>query len=178
MITVISGTNRSGSACLAFAKQYEALLREKTAEEVRLLALEHIPHDWFTEAMYTEQAPSLATLQDEFILPASKLVIVSPEYNGSFPGVLKLFIDACSVRAYSKNFGGKKAALVGVATGRAGNLRGMEHLTGILNYLGTTVMPDKLPISRISALRAENGEVADEATLKVLSEHASQFVDF
>jgi NAD(P)H-dependent FMN reductase len=48
------------------------------------------------------------------------------------PGSLKLFIDACSVREYKQNFKGKKAALVGIASGRAGNLRGMDHLTGVM----------------------------------------------
>ncbi len=82
------------------------------------------------------------------------------------------------MREYFHNFDGKKAALIGVATGRAGNLRGMEHLTGVLNYLGTIVMPNKLPISRISKLKNGNGEIADEETLKVMDAHAREFLAF
>ncbi len=178
MITVISGTNRKNSECLKFARLYFEMLQESTEEEVKLLALEHIPHDWFFPDMYKRQAPSLKSLQDEYILPAQKFVFVTPEYNGGFPGAVKLFIDACTVRKYTSNFKGKKAALVGIATGRAGNLRGMEHLTGVLNYLGTIVMPDKLPISRISDLKAGNGEVIDEETLEVMRAHTLEFLAF
>ena len=60
-----------------------------------------------------------------------------------------MFFDALSVRKYGESFKGKKVALIGVSAGRAGNLRGMEHLTGFLNYLGMIVYPDKLPISNI-----------------------------
>lgn len=178
MITVISGTNRKNSECLRFATLYYEMLRESTEEDVKLLALEHIPHDWFFPEMYKQQAPSLKRLQDEYILPAQKFVFVMPEYNGGFPGALKLFIDACTVRKYTSNFQGKKAALVGIATGRAGNLRGMEHLTGVLNYLGTIVMPNKLPISRISDLKNGEGEVIDEGTLEAMRAHGVEFVRF
>jgi chromate reductase, NAD(P)H dehydrogenase (quinone) len=178
MITVISGTNRKGSECLNFAKLYADLLQKHTEEEVKLLALEQIPHDWFHAAMYSEQSPSVAALQDEYVLPADKMVFVMPEYNGSYPGSVKLFIDACSVREYSRNFQNKKAALVGIASGRAGNLRGMDHLTGVLNYLGMTVMPNKLPISSIFKLKNGNGEIADADTLKVMDAHARAFVGY
>ncbi|MCB0611927.1 MAG: NAD(P)H-dependent oxidoreductase [Lewinellaceae bacterium] len=178
MITVISGTNRKNSECLKFATLYFEMLQESTEEEIKLLALEHIPHDWFHPDMYTRQSESLARLQDEYILQATKFVFFIPEYNGGFPGAVKLFIDACTVRKYTSNFQGKKAALVGIATGRAGNLRGMEHLTGVLNYLGTVVMPDKLPISRISELKDGEGEVIDEETLDVMRAHALEFLAF
>jgi len=155
------------------------MLQELAAdEEVKLLSLEEIPYDWFHPDMYTKQSPSLARLQDEYILPAEKLVFVTPEYNGSIPGSVKLFIDGCTVREYSRNFQGKKAALLGVASGRAGNLRGMEHLTGVLNYLGTVVMPDKLPISGISKLKNENGEIEDANTLQMMRKHAAAFLKF
>lgn len=178
MITVISGTNRRDSECLRFAGIYAETLQEHTNEEVKLLALEQIPHDWFHPDMYSRQSPGLAALQDEYILPATKFAFFIPEYNGSFPGAVKLFIDACSVRHYKINFKGKKAALIGIATGRAGNIRGLEHLTSILNFLGTIVMPNKLPISQISGLRDGGGEAIDEQTLEVMRAHALEFLAF
>lgn len=179
MITVISGTNRKNSECLQFADLYYQMLKELAPQEtVKLLSLEQIPHDWFTADMYTQQSDSLRRIQDEYILPAQKLVFVTPEYNGSIPGSVKLFIDGCTVREYSRNFQGKKAALLGIASGRAGNLRGMEHLTGILNYLGTIIMPNKLPISSISKLKNGEGKIGDENTLKVMRAHADAFLKF
>ncbi|HMQ45838.1 MAG TPA: NADPH-dependent FMN reductase [Saprospiraceae bacterium] len=178
MITVISGTNRKNSECLEFARLYCELLRQKTDEEVKLLAMEEIDYDWIHPDMYATQSPSLSRLQDEYLLHAEKIVYITPEYNGSFPGVLKLFLDACSVRAYKATFKGKKAALVGVATGRAGNLRGMDHLTDVLHHLGTIVLPNKLPISRIRDLQDEGGEIIDPATIAVMEQHVVEFLGF
>ncbi len=180
MITVISGTNRKNSGCLKFTKKYCELLSQETSEDVQLLAMEDLPYDWFHDSMYDsgEQKQSLAKIQDELMIPAEKFVFITPEYNGSYPGVLKLFIDACSIREYKTTFQSKKAALIGIATGRAGNLRGMDHLTGVLNHLGITVMPDNLPISRIQDLVNGTGKISDERTIEVMQKHARKFVTF
>ncbi len=178
MITIISGTNRKDSECLQFARIYQDILIQKYAGTVKLLALEQVPHDWFHPDMYDYQSDSLIALQDEYMIPAEKFIYISPEYNGSFPGVIKLFIDACSVREYRRTFKGKKAALAGVATGRAGNLRGMDQLTGILNHVGTIVLPNKLPISSINNLKNGEGEVIDPATLKAIEAQVDELLAF
>ncbi|MCB9081366.1 MAG: NAD(P)H-dependent oxidoreductase [Lewinellaceae bacterium] len=180
MITIISGTNRRDSLGAKVARQYAEMLRERTTEEVKLLALEEVPHDWFHAEMYAAagQSPTITKIQDEYILPAEKIVYVISEYNGSFPGVVKLFIDALSVRHYQATFRGKKAAMIGVGSGRGGNLRGMEHLTGILHYLGTIILPNKLPISRISELKDDQGEIIDPDTLKEINKHIAELLAF
>jgi chromate reductase len=181
MITVISGTNRKGSRCRAFAHKYYEFLSELLGkEQVRFLALEDIPQTWLSSAMYEEvgQHPDLARIQDEYILPAEGFVFISPEYNGSFPGILKLFIDACTIRNYAHNFKGKKAALIGVATGRAGNLRGMSHLAGVLHYLGASTLPNQLPISSIAQLIDASGQITHPETLAVMKMHAQEFAQF
>ena len=71
-------------------------------------------------------------------MPVRKLVIIVPEYNASFPGVLKAFIDGLT---YPGGIQGKKAALVGLSGGGQGGLLAMTHLTDVLMYLGTTVLP-------------------------------------
>lgn len=180
MITVISGTNRLNSEALQFATHYFNLLSAKTTEPIKLLALESISHDWFHPDMYEKgnQTPSLAALQDEYMLPADKFIYVIPEYNGGFPGALKLFLDACSIREYKATFSGKKAALVGVATGRAGNLRGIDHLTGILHHVGTLVLPQILPISSIEKLMDADGNITDPGTLKAIEKQVDAFLAF
>ncbi len=180
MITVISGTNRKNSGCLLFAKHYYTRLAALGGEEVKLLALENIAHDWFHPEMYKKgfQSESLVALQDEYIVPASKFVFVISEYNGGVPGALKLFIDACSVRSYSESFNNKKAALTGVASGRAGNLRGMDHFSAVLNHLGITVMPNKLPISKINELTDTKGQLKDVDTIKTIDNQILEFLLF
>ena len=130
MITIISGTNRKGSHTEKFAKHIYKLLQSKTKESVNYFSLVKMPEDVLHDLMYEgkKQSKALRHIQEEIMIPAKKFLIISPEYNGSFPGVLKVFLDACSIHEYQKTFKGKKAGLIGVASGRAGNLRGMDHL--------------------------------------------------
>ena len=180
MITVVASTNRKNSKCLIFANKYAELLQEVGYPDVQVLALENIPTDWFFSEMYKpeKQLESLFELQDKYFRLVDKFVFVSSEYNGSIPGSLKLLIDAISVRELDATFKGKKAALVGLATGRAGNLRGMDHLSDILNHMGTIVLPNKLPISKISALLNEHKEVSDSATIETMRKQALEFINF
>lgn len=170
MITVIVGTNRRNSSTGWIAKYVAGTCEQKTNQPVELLSLEILSSDILHDNMYSSkgQTTSLTLLQDRYMIPAQKFIFVIPEYNGSFPGILKLFIDACSVRKYSLTFEGKKACLIGIASGRAGNLRGMDHLTDILHHLGTVVMPQKLPLSSMDdSMGIEGGILPDEAVTEI-----------
>jgi NAD(P)H-dependent FMN reductase len=180
VITIISATDRKGSNSLILAKAYEHFFKIKTKENVQFLSLEDLPDDLFTYKMYdkTQISPALAELEQAYLIPAKKLFFVIPEYNGSFPGILKHFIDACSIKSKMAIFKDKKAGMAGVSTGRAGNLRGMEHFGSILNYLGVTVLPNRLPYSTFDKLLDENKNIKDAATLKGLEAHVDEFLRF
>jgi hypothetical protein len=66
---------------------------------------------------------------------------------------------------------------VGIASGRGGNLIGIDQLVTVLNYLQVNVMPQRLPISRIEDLLID-GEIKDETTLKLISQFVDRFVKF
>lgn len=180
MISVFSATNRPGSNTLKVAQAVLASI-EKQGEQAQLLSFEDLPNEMLHTGMYNgaDALPSaLAAIQDKYLVNSDKWCFVMPEYNGSYPGVLKLFIDACSVRRYKDVFRiGKKAALIGVADGRAGNLRGLEHFTGVLQYLRVNVMPNRLPISSISGLLSDNA-LSDAATLKAIDAQVAEFLNF
>ena len=114
-------------------------------------------------------------VEQEVLIPTKKFIFISPEYNGSIPGVLKSLIDNTDVQ---KVWLGKKALLTGVSTGRAGNLRGMEHLTGILHYVKTIVHPNKLPISVVNVILNLDGSIKDEHTLHVIDQQLNEFIAF
>lgn len=175
MTLVISGTNRPGSRTQIISKY---ILSKLESAESQLVDLEVLSPLMRYDDMYNGDIMNseLAKFQDEIFDPATKLIIVSPEYNGSFPGILKTFIDVLSTRNGKFTFKNKKVALVGVAAGRAGNLRGMEHLTGLLNYLGVHVFPNKLPISSINGIIVDN-EV-DQSKLGALDQLIIDFQSF
>lgn len=179
MITIISGTNRQNSMTAVVAKNYADNIRSKTDQIVNLVDLEDIQNDLLHAEMYNGEAMKnqLKEVQDQTILPADKFIFVVPEYNGSYPGIVKLFIDAISVRNYKGSFLGKKALLVGVASGRAGCLRGMDHLNGTLNHIGITVHPNKLPLSSISLLLDDEQQFT-EAAIPVINTQIEAFLEF
>ena len=130
-------------------------------------------------AYEADQIPEkLKAMQDQYMLPASKFIWILPEYNGSFPGVLKLFIDAISVRKYEETFKLKKSMLIGIATGRAGNIRGLDHLSGILIHMKSIIFPRLLPVSKVNELMDEQGRINHDPTLQTLDEHLSEFISF
>lgn len=163
MISIIAGTNRDNSQTLRVSKYYESVLKAKGVD-CQLLDLSELPNDFVFSALYGAQNDEFNQITNKYVLEPSKLIIISPEYNGSFPGILKAFIDGWNPRQTP----GKWAALTGVASGRQGNARGMDDLTNILNYLKINVIPVKPPMSQIFNLFNEAGELVDQGMKEVI----------
>jgi len=164
--TIIAGTNRNGSNTLKVAKQYQDMLIARGIQ-AQLVSLEGID--------LNEKGSYLSKLEEDVFIPTDKFIFILPEYNGSYPGSLKTMIDMTEIR---KVWWGKKALLIGVSTGRAGNLRGMDHLTGALNYLKVTVHHNKLPISSVDKLLNDAGVITDITTLKAMEHQVEEFLAF
>jgi chromate reductase, NAD(P)H dehydrogenase (quinone) len=166
MITIISGTNRKGSNTIKVARQYQQLLEQKGITPY-FISLENIN--------VNERTPAMEQLEKDVLIPSDKFIFVSPEYNGSIPGVLKSLIDNTDVK---KAWWGKKALLTGVSTGRAGNLRGMEHFTGVLHHVKMNVHHNKLPISVVDKLLNGAGVITDAGTLTAIDTQLEEFINF
>lgn len=173
MITIINATNRPDNKTRVVVDAYNELLQE-TGAETQIFDMAELPADFIFNASYGKKSPEMEAIITNRLDPADKLIVISPEYNGSFPGVFKAFIDAI----HPKHFYGKKAALVGVASGRAGNLRGMDHLTDVLHHLGVEVLSYKVPISRLDALMQGQQQLTDEETLNTLRRQIRRLAAF
>ncbi len=180
MITIISGSNRKNNKTLFFAKHAYNQLKSVATEEVLFLDLSDLDGDIISENMYKEvgQPQRVKTIQDTYFIPASKFWFFVPEYNGSYPGIVKLLLDAMSVRELKGSFSEKKACITGIASGRAGNLRGMDHLADVLNHLGIYVHPDKCPISSIFKLLDPGDNSVTTAGVEVLEKQMNQLLKF
>ena len=172
-ITIISSTNRPDSNTEKVANYYLSALKSKGAE-TELFSLKDLPECILHSDLYGKRSSEFQEIIDKYVDKQNKFIFVAPEYNGSFAGVLKVFLDAIPPRMWTEN----KACLVGVSTGRAGNLRGMEHLTNILNYLKINVYHNKLPISRVDTLMDAQGNLTDADTLKVIDWQLEGFLKF
>lgn len=173
MVTVISGTNRPNNITRVFAKAYSDVLSSK-GEEVRLLSLEELPTSFKVSNIFDFDNNGLQAIVETFIRPVEKIVVVVPEYNGSFPGIMKLFIDGIHPRFFKH----KKILLVGISSGRAGNLRGLDHLTGIFHYMHAEVYSVKNAIAHVDNLLNENLQLTDEKTLKFIEGHVEKFLEY
>ncbi|MBC7937959.1 MAG: NAD(P)H-dependent oxidoreductase [Rhizobacter sp.] len=166
MITIISGTNRGDNNTKKVALEYQRILLEKNVESA-IYALDEIDG--------SRRTSDFIKAEEALLQAAEKFIIVMPEYNGSYPGILKLMIDNTDVK---KTWWHKKVLLAGVSTGRAGNLRGMEHLTGSLLHMKMLVHPNRLPISIVDKLMDGKGRFTDINTLAAINTQLEEFLDF
>lgn len=166
MITIISGTNRSDNNTKKVALEYQRLLLAKNVETA-IYALDAIDG--------TVRNKVFIDAEEELLQAAEKFIIIMPEYNGSYPGILKLMIDNTNVKS---TWWHKKVLLTGISTGRAGNLRGMEHLTGSLLHMKMLVHPNRLPLSIIDKLMDNKGRFTDINTINAIDTQLEEFLDF
>lgn len=175
MITIIAGTNRPQSRARRIADYYHSLLAQEGAP-AQVLDLAALPNDFTTSALYDNtgrhdgfnQLVSLAEAAD-------RLVFVVPEYNCSFPGVLKAFIDGLP---YPGGIRGKKAALIGLSSGAQGGILALNHLTDVLMYLGTTVLPQRVRLPFIDKHLTDDGDITDALYRELLREQVLHLLRF
>jgi chromate reductase, NAD(P)H dehydrogenase (quinone) len=165
MYTIISGTHRVASYTERVASEYRRILLEKEID-AGILTLKNMD--------VLKRSPEFIEIENEILIPTRKFIFIIPEYNGTFPGVLKAMIDNSDI---AKVWYHKKALLTGVSTGRAGNLRGMDHLSASLHYLKMNVHHNKLPISAIDKIMDKEGRLNAD-TLKAISEQLNEFIEF
>lgn len=167
MITIISGTNRKDNVTKKVALEYQRFLRDLYQLESEVFSLD--------EVNMSVRNEKFVEIESSLLKPALKFIIISPEYNGSYPGILKLMIDNSDV---SKVWWHKKVLLTGVSTGRAGNLRGMEHLTGCLLHMKMLVHPNRLPISVVDTLLDSDDHFNDTRTVGAINNQLKEFINF
>ena len=108
--------------------------------------------------------PAQAAVLREKIRAADALLIVTPEYNASIPGLLKNAIDWSS-RAPQQPLAGKPTAIMCASPGALGSIRAQLHLRQILMNVGAQVMvgPQVLIAAAGQRFSAE-GRLTDEGT--------------
>ena len=174
MITIIAGTNRPNSISSTLAAHYQAMLQEKGILS-QVLDLSELPADFIFSALYANTGKNKAFNELTAMLNQSeKFVFIVPEYNGSFPGVLKAFIDGMN---YPNPLRGKKAALVGISSGVQGASLALSHLTDILNYLGMHVLAQKPRLAQIEESMTEN-RLKNKLYIQLLHEQVEALLRF
>jgi len=172
MITIISSTNRKNSYSKKVANTYSQLCKEFNIPS-QIFDLQYLPKDFIFSCSYGQSTKEFDEQLNKYFLKAKKYIFIIPEYNGTIPGVLKCLIDCADY----KSFKSKKVSIVGISSGRAGNIRGVDHLTSIFHHLGSEVFSINPKLSNINQSYNEN-ELIDEKYLELTKNHLKQFNEY
>jgi NAD(P)H-dependent FMN reductase len=155
-IPVILGTTRKGRASAHAARLLAELLNRRAgvSSEVIDIASLPLPVDDAGEAI---KSPVLSAA----ITAADGLVIVAPEYNHSFPGLLKHALDSCLNEYIHKAVG-----LVGVSAGPFAGIRVVQGLLPVMRELGLVTIFWDINIGQVGKVFAEDGLLLDEAFIR------------
>ena len=173
MMTLIVGTNRPNSHTRKIARQVEEIYASLQVP-LRILDLAELPLEIFAQSSYAEKPKSFHPFA-EAILQASGLVLVTPEYNGGMPGVLKYFIDMLK---FPESFEKRPVCFIGVSAGIWGGLRPIEHLQQIFGYRNAFIYPERVFLPQINTLVNESGRLSSAELLDRLKSQAEGFISF
>jgi NAD(P)H-dependent FMN reductase len=173
MITLIVGTNRPESNTRKVARHVESIYSSLKVQ-LHVLDLANLPPEIFSPTSYAEK-PAAFRPFSEAILKSSGLVVVTPEYNGGIPGVLKYFIDMLK---FPESFIERPVCFIGLAAGMWGALRPVEQLQAIFGYRNAFLYPNRVFLPGVGDLIDDKGALTDADLLDRLKTQAVGFVDF
>ncbi len=162
-IEIIVGTNRPGSNTRRVVDVIAQIYRRKNAN-IDVLDL----------TSYAEKPASFKPFADRIVNSAG-IVLVSPEYNGGFPGILKYFID---MLPFPESFEKRPVCFVGLGMGQWGALRPIEQLQHIFGYRNAYIFPIRVFMPGVHTYFNESGEFIREDIFNKLDEQATQFLEF
>lgn len=173
MIVILSGTNRPGSNTRKVTTRVEASYKA-LGMKTQLLDLADMPPEIFAPTSYEEKPAAFKKFTDA-ILAADGLVVVTPEYNGGVPGVLKYFID---MLPFPESFEQRPVCFIGLAAGIWGALRPVEQLQAIFGYRNALIFPERVFMPGIGKLLDAAGQFTNPDLPTRLDKQAAGFVDF
>jgi chromate reductase, NAD(P)H dehydrogenase (quinone) len=169
---ILVGTNRAGSRTKAVAETVLKIYQDLGESEIELLDLATVPLTFKSQQVYDGPFDGPLQAAIDKINKADAIVVVCPEYNGSFPGALKFFIDHWS---FPESFEFRPIVFIGLG-GRYGGLRPVEHLQQVFGYRNAFMYPQRVFLFNVWD-QLKNGGLSKEH-LDLLKEQSKGFLDF
>jgi len=173
MITLVVGTNRPGSNTRKVALEVRRLYAE-LGTELGWVDLAELPAGIFAPSAYATKPADFEPFS-QAILRASGLIIVTPEYNGGFPGVLKYFIDMLK---FPESFERRPVCFIGLSAGVWGALRPLEQLQQLFLYRGAHIYPERVYLPKIGDLLDAGDRLTQSDVVERLRAQAAGFITF
>ena len=142
---------------------------------VTLADIGSLPH--YSGDLDVEPKPASVSKLIEQVQAADAIVIATPEYNYSIPGVLKNAIDWLSRPAFRSPLANKPTGIVGASRGQVGTARAQGHLRQVLGATMTPVFlhPDIL-VGSAQTKFDDTGALVDVATREHLAAYLTAFL--
>ena len=169
---IISATNRPQSNSRKIAGLLQQIYKGLNCR-AEIISLMEVPFQTLIAKPYPNTLPQEVQTIVAKLDESESLTIVCPEYNGSFPGIMKFFIDHWS---YPKTFEYRPVCFVGLG-GRFGGLRAVEQLQQIIGYRNAFIYPQRVFLQNIEDL-LKNSRLADQPLLDLLKKQAEGFLSF
>lgn len=173
----ISGSLRRGSFNTALLRAAAALMPTGSALDVR--TLHGIPLFDADEEAEGGLPASVVALK-EAIASSDGVLLATPEYNASIPGVFKNAIDWLSrpPSDIRRVFGARRVALMGASPGRFGTLLSQNAWLPVLRTLGVTLWSGRLIVPQAAGVFDPDGAIVDQAVQRQLREFVAGFAAF
>jgi chromate reductase len=173
-VIAISGSLRGGSHNTDLLQAAAAVAPDGV--DVRLYdGLKEIPPYDADDDVPGEQPEPVRRLKDA-LEEADAILIATPEYNSSIPGVLKNALDWASRPVADNVLRGKPAAVVGASTGLFGAVWAQAEVRKVLGAIGAEVVDRELPVMQAHAQFDEYGNLREEDLRGQLAEHVTALV--
>lgn len=176
-ILAFAGSTRRASHNKRVVQIAAAGARDAGAE-VTFLDLKDLPMPIYdADAQEAEGFHPNAAEFQRILLAHDGLIVSTPEYNGSLPGVLKNAFDWAS-RAngdikMGATFRGKVAAIMAASPGGFGGIQCLSHLRDVLSVMGVIVLPEQFAVPTVHTAINETGVFADEKMQNLISRHGA-----
>lgn len=170
-IAVIVGSLRTGSINKILAKNLELL----APNDVEFF-YPNIDLPMFNQDLESSSITKVSDLKKD-IEAADGVLIITPEYNRSFPGVLKNAIDWASRPWGHNSFAGKPTAIIGASVGQTGTAQAQFQLRNVMLYLDTKIMGQPELYIQYDKTFNEAGQVL-EPSKSFLQKYIEAFVTY
>jgi NAD(P)H-dependent FMN reductase len=172
-IKIISSTDRPNSWALKISNYVSELYKSKGVD-ADVVSLEDFPLVDVIGGKYGKDIPSVEEFRKP-ILEADGIVFVIPEYNGGFPGILKVFIDYLP---FPEAFEKMPMSFIGEAAGVFGALRPVEQFQMVANYRNALQFPERVFIPRVSKEFDPESGLKDDFKQNLLESQITNFIEF
>ncbi len=175
---IIVGTDRLHSNSQRMAEIVQGLY-QANGEAVEIIEIKDIMKGLVASPQYGNVTDPLLKAATDKVEKSDGLIIITPEYNGSFPGALKYFIDHLR---YPDAFEARPVCFVGIG-GMFGGLRPVEHLQQVFGYRNAYVFPERIFVMNVwnhfkKSDSNPDGAFQDQLILGLLMKQAKNFTTF